>query len=146
MKTTKRIILALILIQCICVGGSSTQLVLTILIFCRKLQFKIWNSGKDSFCVGDLSTHKTHKWRSILTDQGALGTFGIAPSLQKKKKQFWSSCPFNFFFSWLAPLSLACLPQNIAGWEEGFCQSRQACASFGAIFYLLFQTVLNYDS
>ena len=95
MKTTKRIILALILIQCICVGGSSTQLVLTILIFCRKLQFKIWNSGKDSFCVGDLSTHKTHKWRSILTDQGALGTFGIAPSLQKAgekhyaKRQLW---------------------------------------------------------
>ena len=41
------------------------------------------NSGKNGFCVRDLSVHQTHEWSAILTDEGAGGTFRIAPCLQK---------------------------------------------------------------
>ena len=41
------------------------------------------NSGKNGFCVRDLSVHQAHERSAILADEGARGTFWIAACLQK---------------------------------------------------------------
>ena len=80
----------------------------------------VW-SGKDSFCVSDLSVHEAHERGTILADKGSWGALGIAPRLERT---YWT--PWRSSIGMLSPQLLGFLLRSIAGSEVESCPHRLA--------------------